>query len=374
MLAAVSYDFSGQFAIVNLEKPTLKDGEALVRVIGSGVCHSDLHVLKDEVKFPRPAVLGHEVLGEVVEISDSERSHLNISVGDIVVSSFIMPCTKCRNCVSGHSNICSLFFTENRLKGNMLDGSKRLFDFNKSEIASYSMAGFAEYSVIPLSALVKLTSNKVNADWCVLGCAGVTAYSSVSRAISLRKSSNVVTKSAAIIGLGGVGLFMTVFCRLLGIEEIVAIDLDPEKLKLASALGADKTINSFNKDFLAIRDELGMTGVDLVFEAVGSSSTLELSVELLKEGGLVTAVGIASHGTRAAIEITPLVRREFTIRGSFGGTVEKDLREVVKLAESGQIPLEKLVTHHYKLHEINLAFQSLADRKTLGRSIIEFER
>lgn len=372
MLAAVASDSLGELTLMELDIPKPKDGEALVRVLGSGVCHSDLHVLKNEVHFPRPAVLGHEVMGEVIEVADSSMRYPAISPGKFVISSFIMPCKKCPKCMSGQSNICSVFFAENRLKGNMLDGTKRLFAANGSEIASYSMAGFAEYSVIPLSALAVLNSNEAKADWCVLGCAGVTAYSSVSRAISSRKASNAASNSAAIIGLGGVGLFMTLFCRLLGIEEIIAIDLDSNKLELASELGATKTINSDNKDALAIKRELNINGIDLVFEAVGTSKTLELGLEILNEGGVVTAVGIAAHGAKAGIEITPLVRREFTLKGSFGGTVEEDLQRVVQLTEEGQIPLHKLVTQRYKLPEINDAFYSLSQRKTLGRSIIDF--
>ena len=165
---------------------------------------------------------------------------------------------------------------------------------------------------------------------------------------------------------------MTLFCKLLGVNEIIALDLDSRKLELAEELGATKTINSLNMDASAIKSALRISGVDIAFEAVGTSKTLELGIEILNEGGVVTAVGIAPHGTKAGIEITPLVRREFTLKGSFGGTVEQDLQKVVKFMEEGHIPLEKLVTQRYRLDEINDAFYSLSERKTLGRSIIEF--
>ena len=372
MLAAVIVDDSGKLTLMDLTIPKPKEGEALVRILGSGVCHSDLHVIKNEVNFPRPAVLGHEVMGQVVKVVDTCRRFPALSEGKFVVSSFIMPCNNCSKCLNGQSNICSVFFKENRLNGNMLDGTKRLSMANGTEISSYSMAGFAEYAVIPLSALAILDSEKATPDWCVLGCAGVTAYSSVSRALKARKTANSALDSAAIIGLGGVGLFMTLFCKLLGVKQIVAIDLDEKKLELAKELGATLTVNSENKDTAEIKSELNLTGIDMVFEAVGSQNTLELALGILNEGGLVTAVGIASHGTKASIEITPLVRREFTLKGSFGGTVQEDLRKVVELAEKGQIPLRKLVTQRYELSEINEAFQSLSQRRTLGRSIIEF--
>lgn len=373
MNAAISNDLTGLLEIVEINIPRPEDGEALIKVIGSGVCHSDLHVLKNDVKFPRPAVLGHEVMGQVLELVDLNRSHPEISAGDLVVASFIMPCNKCVNCASGQSNICKVFFAENRLSGNMLDGTKRLSYVNGVEIASYSMAGFSEYSVVPLSALAVIRSDRTGPEWCVLGCAGMTAYSSVNRALRSRRKSGLTSNSAAIIGLGGVGSFMTLFCKILGVKEIVAIDIETEKLQLASELGANTTLNAKGKDSSQIKQELKIDGVDLVFEVVGSSKTIELAMDILNEGGLTTAVGIAPHGTRAAIEITPLVRREFNLKGSFGGTVKEDLKAVIKLADEGEIPLDKLVTNRYELQEINKAFESLENRSTIGRSIIEFK-
>lgn len=372
MLAAITQDRSTRLELVEIPIPAPGKNEALIKVLSSGVCHSDLHVLKDEVKFPRPAVLGHEVLGEVVEKLDSENRFPEIEIGNLVISSFIMPCKKCSNCESGSSNLCSEFFLHNRINGNMLDGTKRLKYFNGDEIASYSMAGFAEYAVVPLSALANTSRKFAKNEWCVLGCAGLTAYSAVKKAMQKNNNQNNKLGSVTIIGVGGVGIFMTLFSKLLGAEEITAVDLDDQKLALAKDLGATKVFNVSGVRPEEIKNRFPASATNVVFEAVGSPATLEMAMEFVAEGGEVITVGIAPHGSRAAVEITPLVRREFTLRGSFGGTPESDLREVIDLAERGEIPLERMVTQKHSLQEINRAFQSLNEKKTLGRSIIDF--
>jgi S-(hydroxymethyl)glutathione dehydrogenase/alcohol dehydrogenase len=223
-----------------------------------------------------------------------------------------------------------------------------------------------------MSAMVKVRGDLADKSWCVLGCAGITAHSAVNRAISSRKMDGAPYKTAVIIGVGGVGLFITLFCKILGVENIIAIDIDEEKTDLARDLGATDAFNSAKIDVQEIKAALPGQGAHLVFEAVGSASTIELGFGLVSEGGLITAVGIAPQGTRASFEITPLVRREFTIKGSFGGNPKEDLGAVVKLAEQGLIPLQKIVNQSYSLKEINTAFLNLGKGITRGRSIIDF--
>ena len=372
MLAAILREESEALFVEKIPVPKPKIGEVLIRVLSAGICHSDLHVIKNHVKFPRPAVLGHEVFGQVIAVNSHDKSDFAFAEGDLVVTSFIMPCNSCDQCKSGLSNICSSFFLNNRLNGNMLDGTKRLQDNDGREVSSYSMAGFAEYAVVPMSAIVKVRGDLADKSWCVLGCAGITAHSAVKRAIRTRKIEGAPYKTAVIIGVGGVGLFITLFCKILGVENIIAIDVDDKKTDLARDLGATDAFNSAKIDVQEIKAALPGQGAHLVFEAVGSASTIELGFGLVSEGGLITAVGIAPHGTRASFEITPLVRREFTIKGSFGGNPSEDLGAVVKLAEQGLIPLQKIVNQSYSLKEINTAFLNLGKGITRGRSIIDF--
>lgn len=372
MLAAILREESEELFMEHIPLPEPKNGEVLIKVLSTGVCHSDLHVVKKHVKFPRPAILGHEVFGQIVQISENDKSVFDFAEDDFVVTSFIMPCNNCEQCNSGLTNICSSFFFNNRLNGNMLDGTKRLQDKVGQEVSSYSMAGFAEYAVVPISAMAKVRGDLADKSWCVLGCAGITAHSAVKRAILTRQMEGAPYKTAIVIGVGGVGLFITLFCKIFGIENIIAIDIDDKKTELARDLGATHAFNSAKMNVQDIKASLPGQGAHLVFEAVGSAATIELGFGLVSEGGLITVVGIAPHGTTASFEITPLVRREFTIKGSFGGKPKEDLSAVIKLAEQGLIPLEKIVNQNYALKDINTAFFELDKGITRGRSIIDF--
>ncbi len=146
MKAAVWRGDSPALTIEELEKPTPLRGEVLVEVAACGVCHTDLHVLKSEVAFPAPAVLGHEVSGTVAAVGPDVDS---VAVGDRVVCSFIMPCGTCRHCVRGYEDLCETFFAYNRLKGTLYDGTTRLARKDGSPVWMYSMGGLAEYCVVP---------------------------------------------------------------------------------------------------------------------------------------------------------------------------------------------------------------------------------
>src|SRR5690606_20682104 len=149
MRAAILRDDEPRLQITEIPVPVPGPGEALVRVTACGVCHTDLHVMKSEVVFPRPAVLGHEISGTVVAIGAGSAASA-LSVGDAVVGGFIMPCTECDACRAGRDDLCGPFFSHNRLNGHLYDGTTRLADADGTPIAMYSMAGLAEYAVVPL--------------------------------------------------------------------------------------------------------------------------------------------------------------------------------------------------------------------------------
>ena len=129
-----------------IPRPRPLEGEVLVQVHGCGVCHTDLHVMKGEVAFPTPCVLGHEIAGIVTELGHGVG---NCAVGDRVVATFIMPCGNCRHCVRGRDELCETFFAMNRLRGTLYDGTSRLRRADGTPLAMYSMAGLAEYAVVP---------------------------------------------------------------------------------------------------------------------------------------------------------------------------------------------------------------------------------
>lgn len=364
MRAAVLAGDAPKLEITTIPTPRPRADEALIEVIACGVCHSDLHVMRGEVAFPRPAVMGHEVSGRIVEIGEGTLDTRGLSVGDEVVGSFIMPCTRCEACLRGRDDMCAVFFAENRLKGNLLDGTGRLSMPDGSPIAGYSMGALAEYSVVPLSAITALASGLDPETSCILGCAGLTSYGAIYRAGQIE--AGAVT---AVVGVGGVGSTLVRMLAGAGAKTIVAVDIADDKLERARELGATHTVNALQTDPVATVREL-TGGVDVAFEALGNPRTFAQAVSMLADGGRMVAIGIAAGDAAAEVEITPLVRRGYTITGSFGGRTRTDLPELVRVAAEGQFDTTPLITRRYPLAEADEAYQALARGEIVGRAVI----
>src|SRR4051794_11171008 len=289
MLAAVWERAHEPFRLEEIRLPAPRSGEALVRVSSCGVCHTDLHVLRGEVAFPAPAVLGHEISGRVVELGPDTPSD-GAEVGQQVVGAFIMPCGSCRSCARGRDDMCSEFFGQNRLKGALYDGTTRLYRTDGTPLAMYSMAGFAEYAVVPVTALAPVPDGLDAESAAVLGCAGLTAYGAVHNAARLEPGETV-----AVVAAGGVGSSIIQLAKAQGAASVVAVDVDAEKLATARGLGADHVVDSRSTDpVAAVGEALGGRGADVVFEVLGLPQTFEQAVRMVDDGGRMVAVGIAA--------------------------------------------------------------------------------
>lgn len=368
MRAAIWNGGSPELVIESVPVPTPLRDEALIKVAACGVCHTDLHVMKGEVAFPPPAVMGHEVSGTIVEIG-AGSAPTALTPGMRVVGAFIMPCTECDSCRAGRDDLCTTFFAQNRLQGNLFDGTTRLHRSDGSRLSMYSMAGLAEYAVVPLSALAPLPGTVDMEAAAVLGCAAFTAYGAAA------KSEIVTGESMAVVATGGVGSSLIQVGRHLGAWPIIAIDVNDDKLAVASELGADVVINSTREDVVArVREETGGAGVNVAFEALGRPETFELAVSLLREGGRMVAVGIAAGSVTAAVTITPLVRRGQAIMGSFGARTRRDLPKVVAMAASGGYDVNHAVTRRYSLENADEAYAALDRGEISGRAIVVMGR
>jgi S-(hydroxymethyl)glutathione dehydrogenase/alcohol dehydrogenase len=365
MRAAILDDDAAQLRIARIPVPTPRAGEALVKITACGVCHTDLHVMRSEVAFPRPAVLGHEISGTIVAFGDGTTDTHGLQVGDSVVGAFIMPCERCDACLRGRDDLCAEFFAQNRLRGTLYDGESRLAAEDGSFIAMYSMAGLAEYSVIPISALAALPDSLDVATACILGCAGLTSFGAVVRAGQLSAG-----ESVAIVGAGGIGSSLVQMARAAGATTIVAVDITEEKLANARSLGATHTVNAATEDAVAAVRAITGVGVDVAFEALGNPLTFRQAVGMLVDGGRMVAIGIAAGAATAEVEITPLVRRGYSIVGSFGGRTRTDLPEVVEFAADGRYDPATVITRRFDLDDANEAYQALARGDITGRAII----
>lgn len=338
-----------------------KAEEVHIEVAACGVCHTDLHVMKKEVGFPTPAVLGHEVSGIVREVGEGVN---HVAPGDRVACSFIMPCGSCRHCEKGLEDICENFFNYNRLAGQLYDGSTRISRAGE-DIAMYSMGGHAKHSIVPSRAVFRLPDEVPLHQAAVLGCSLFTAHGAVRSVADVQPGENV-----AVIATGGVGLSIIHLARAAGAERIIAVDIDDEKLALARELGATDVINSTRTDPVEKTHDLLGQGVDVAFEALGSVPTVRLAVDMLDDGGRAVLAGIAPAGKTMDVDITKVVRRKLKILGSFGAPASTAMPEVVALAAEGKIDLDKLITDEFTFEQTSEAYQLLNERKVRGRGLI----
>ena len=362
MRAAVLNDVGTPVQIEDIPIPSPKRGEILIRVEACGVCHTDLHVMKGDVGFPTPAVLGHEVAGEVVELAEGVTG---LSVGDKVLTSFIMPCGSCGFCAAGRDDLCEVFFAMNRLNGTLYDGTSRLRRADGSALAMYSMAGLAEYSVVPATAVFRRGHSTPAAEAAILGCAFLTAYGAV------RHGGRVMTgERVVVVGVGGIGTAIVQVAAAFGASQIIAVDLADDKLDLASENGATNVVNGSTVNAVEAVRELTDGGVDVAFEAIGLPSTWVQGTEMLRDGGRLVAVGIGAKGSTAPIEITRIVRRSISIMGSYGARVRTDMPKIVQLAGLGWIQPAKAITQTYSLERSAEAYAALENAQIRGRAVI----
>lgn len=363
MKAAVVRHPAGPFQIEELRRPVPGPGEVLVRIAACGVCHTDLHVRDGAVKFPFPAVFGHEVSGTVEEVGAGVD---DVGPGDSVVGAFIMPCGQCAMCTSGREELCEPFFAHNRLNGTLYDGRTRLFDAAGDPISMYSMGGLAEYAVMPALATAPVPEGAPLEDCAILGCAFLTAYGALVHVGDIRAGTSV-----AVIGAGGVGLSAVALARALGAGEVIAVDVTKDRLDTALELGASSVVNASDENPVsAVRTLTGGAGADVVLEAIGNPNTFRQATEMVADGGRCVMVGIAPTGQTAEIEITRLVRRKIQVAGSFGGRPRHDLAHLGRLVADGLLDPGALISRRFDLEEADTAYQLLADGAIVGRSII----
>jgi len=361
--AAILNEVGLPMTIEDIATPKPKVNEVLVKVKACGVCHTDLHVLKGEVKFPTPAVLGHEISGVVESTGEGVNEFKS---GDAVVCTFIMPCGECRFCVRGLDDLCENFFKYNRLQGKLYDGETRLFKRDGSPIWMYSMGGLAEYAVVPKTGVFRLPSEFPLSESSILGCSIFTAYGAAKNQGAIRPGESVV-----IIGVGGVGTSLVRIANIFGAAKIIAVDVKEDKLQAATKQGATHIINSTKQDLSSeIMRITDGCGTDVAFESLGRPETVIQAFNAVRDGGRVVIIGIAPAGATAAIEITRLVRRGVKLMGSYGARARTDMPEVLALVSKWATDLPSLVTRKYSLQQVNEAYAALAKGEIVGRSII----
>lgn len=356
MKAAVLNEAKKPMTIDEVDLADPVAGEAKVRVIAAGVCHSDLHFIDGVYPSRYPTILGHEVAGVVEEIGPGVT---NVAPGDRVILGFVQPCGTCRFCAEGRPAIC-----QNPVRTRASSNPARTRN-GEPVNAMTNVGGFAEYSITPATGLIRVPDG-VSLDIAALvGCSVTTGYGAVVNTAAVKPGSSV-----AVIGAGGVGLNIIQSARLAGAERIIAVDMSEHKLATAREFGATDIVNAKDEDPVAKVKELTGGGVDYSFEAIGLKVTSEQAYEMAGRGGTAVIVGMVPPADQLTIS-SNIWLQEKTLKGSFYGSARfhLDMPRILNLYLQGKLNLDGLVSRRYPLGEINEAFDALRNGE-VARSVL----
>ena len=362
--AARPYAKSQPIRIEDLDLDPPGEGEVLVKVGGGGLCHSDLSVINADRPRPLPLVLGHEGAGEVVEVGVGVR---DIRADDHVVFQFSASCGRCARCLEGRPQICEAHAVA-RAKGELMGGGKRFRDAAGEALNHHSgVSCFAEYVVVDRGSVVKIDNDVSLGEAAIFGCAVMTGVGAVLNTARIRSGDKV-----AVIGLGGVGLNGLLGAILGGAGQVIAVDVNPDKLGLARQLGAHETVDAREPDHVAQILELSGGGVDYAFELAGSVKALETGYGALKSGGAVVVAGLAPQNASFDFSPSDLVSGEKSILGSYMGSCVpvRDIPRFIEHYKAGRLPVDRLISRSVGFDDINEGFDRLSEGETVRQILL----
>ena len=348
---------------VDLEAPG--PGEVLVRVKAAGLCHSDLSVINGDRVRPVPMVLGHEAAGVVEELGAGVE---DLKAGDHVVMVFVPSCGHCLPCAEGRPALCEPAAAANT-QGTLLSGARRLTHNGSPLNHLLGVSAFADYVTVSRRSLIKVDRTLPFDHAALFGCAVLTGVGAVVNTAGLRSG-----QTAAIVGLGGVGLAGLLGALAAGASQVIAIDVNPDKLALAKKLGATLTVNGRDSDAVEqVRSATG-GGVDFAFDFAGSVQALETAYRITRRGGTTVSAGLPNPKHSFALPALNLVAEERTLKGSYIGTCVplRDIPRFVALFQQGRLPVDRLLTGRLSLEAINAGFDRLAAGEAI-RQVVMFE-
>jgi S-(hydroxymethyl)glutathione dehydrogenase/alcohol dehydrogenase len=352
--------------VVDLAPP--KAGEVLIRVMASGVCHTDAYTLSgadSEGLFP--VILGHEGGGIVEEIGEGVTT---LKKGDHVIPLYTPECKECKFCLSGKTNLC-VKIRATQGKGVMPDGTSRFSKDGKMIHHYMGCSTFAEFTVVPEIALAKIDPRAPLDKVCLLGCGVTTGIGAVLKTAKVEKGSSV-----AVFGLGGIGLSVIQGAKMAGAARIIAVDINDSKWEMAKKFGATEFLNPKKLDKPVQQAIVEMTewGVDYSFECVGNVQLMRAALECAHRGwGQSIIIGVAASGQEIATRPFQLVTGRVWKGSAFGGVKGRsELPGYVDQYMSGDINLDDMVTFTMPLSEINTAFDYMHEGKSI-RTVIKFD-
>ncbi len=365
--AAVAWGPKQPLVIEEVDVMLPKQGEVLVKIIATGVCHTDAFTLSgDDPEGIFPCILGHEGGGVVEQIGEGVTS---VKVGDHVIPLYTPECKECKFCLSGKTNLCQKI-RETQGKGLMPDGTTRFYKDGKPIYHYMGCSTFSEYTVLPEISLAKINQSAPLEEVCLLGCGVTTGMGAVANTAKVEAGATV-----AVFGLGGIGLASVIGATMAKASRIIAIDINENKFELAQKLGATDCINPKNHDkpIQEVIIERTNGGVDYSFECIGNVDVMRSALECCHKGwGESIIIGVAGAGQEISTRPFQLVTGRSWRGSAFGGVKGRtELPNYVDRYLNGEFPLEDFITHKMALEDINEAFDLMHEGKSI-RTVIHF--
>ena len=365
--AAIAWGPGQPLSIEEVEVMPPQAGEVRVRIVATGVCHTDAFTLSGEdPEGVFPCILGHEGGGIVESVGEGVTS---VKVGDHVIPLYTPECGECKFCKSGKTNLCQKI-RSTQGKGLMPDGTTR---FSKDGQPIYHYMGtstFSEYTVLPEISIAKVDPAAPLEEVCLLGCGVTTGIGAVMNTAKVKEGEGV-----AIFGLGGIGLSAVIGARLAKAGRIIAIDINESKFELARKLGATDCINpnDYDKPIQEVIVEMTDGGVDFSFECIGNVKVMRAALECCHKGwGESVIIGVAGAGQEISTRPFQLVTGRVWRGSAFGGVRGRsELPSYVQRYMQGEFKLDDFITHTMPLEQINEAFDLMHEGKSI-RTVIHY--
>ncbi|MBX3437974.1 MAG: NAD(P)-dependent alcohol dehydrogenase [Planctomycetaceae bacterium] len=338
MKAAVFVE-SGRIVLEDKPVPTVGPRDALLRVTTTTICGTDVHILKGEYPVAKGLTVGHEPVGVIEELGAAVTGY---QVGQRVIAGAITPCGQCHFCLGGHHSQCGGKMMGGWRLGNTLDGCQ------------------AEYVLIPdaMANLAPIPDGLTDEQ--VLMCPDI-----MSTGFSGAENGRVrIGDTVAVFAQGPIGLCAAVGARLAGATRIFTVDGLQERLTISKGLAADVTINFKDDDPVrVIREETDGRGVDVAIEALGTQTTFESCLCVLRPGGTLSSLGVYSGKLTLPLDAYAAGLGDIQVVSTLCPGGKERMRRLMNVLESGRVDLRPLVTHRFTLDQIEEAYELFANQR-----------
>ncbi|WP_226635765.1 S-(hydroxymethyl)glutathione dehydrogenase/class III alcohol dehydrogenase [Novosphingobium profundi] len=366
--AAVAFEAKKPLEIVEVDLEGPKEGEVLVEIMATGICHTDAYTLDgldSEGLFP--SILGHEGAGIVREVGAGVTS---VAVDDHVIPLYTPECRQCKTCTSGKSNLCtSIRSTQGQ--GLMPDGTSR-FSYKGQKLYHYmGCSTFSNFTVLPEIALAKIRKDAPFQTSCYIGCGVTTGVGAVVNTAKVQVGDNVV-----IFGLGGIGLNVIQGAKLAGANKIIGIDLNSDREEWGRKFGMTDFLNTKGmkrEDVIAKVLQMTDGGADYTFDCTGNTEVMRTALECCHRGwGESIVIGVAEAGKEISTRPFQLVTGRVWKGSAFGGAKGRtDVPKIVDWYMDGKIQIDPMITHVMGLEDINKAFDLMHAGESI-RSVVVY--